>query len=80
MPPTRAGLTPLMLAATGGHAEVATLLLAWGADVNLKARIRRHRRSIPPSAEATLTWRSCSGRWARRSSRGGKLPRVTSPR
>jgi ankyrin repeat protein len=27
-----------MLAATGGHAEMLTLLLAWGADVNLKAR------------------------------------------
>ena len=27
-----------MLAAFGGHAEVATLLLAWGADVNLRSR------------------------------------------
>jgi ankyrin repeat protein len=26
-----------MLAAFGGHAEVATLLLAWGADVNMKS-------------------------------------------
>jgi ankyrin repeat protein len=33
-----AGMTPLMLAALGGHAEVAAMLLAWGADVNRTSR------------------------------------------